>query len=252
MKRSQLPTAVRLRFDELEQAVVHLTEKSARTNDVIRTSRERLSGSFKSTSEADDCQALLAQAVADLPVLQKRLGRAKVALVRCKQFVDELDDDATLEPVKVQTDGHDRAAIDNQLHAAMDELEMLGRVPLPSANIEKRVKAYVSALARPRVMGIANGELDVKWPETTAALLAFLHPDAMVKALRDEIERQANTPMPIDERKQRIAELQFQINQLQRQQLTLDPDTAGLPADVLLGVRIAQQNKVRVPRVRAA
>jgi hypothetical protein len=64
----------------------------------------------------------------------------------------------------------------------------------------------------------------------------------MVNALMKEIERQSNAPMPLPQRKQRIAQLQAEIDTLQRQSLALGADTSDLPPAVVLGVRVASRS----------
>jgi hypothetical protein len=63
--------------------------------------------------------------------------------------------------------------------------------------------------------------------------------------LLKEIDRLANLPMPLPQRKRRIAELQAEIDTLQRQALALGAGTSGLPPAVVLGVRIAEAKSSR-------
>jgi hypothetical protein len=68
-------------------------------------------------------------------------------------------------------------------------------------------------------------------------------------ALLNEVERQANTPMPLAQRQQRMAELGQRIDTLQRQTLGVDADATGLPPAVLLGVHIVpSEQSARAPR----
>ena len=46
--------------------------------------------------------------------------------------------------------------------------------------------------------------------------------------------------MPLPQRKRRIAELQQEIDTLQRQALALGADSSTLPPAVVLGVRVAE------------
>jgi hypothetical protein len=57
--------------------------------------------------------------------------------------------------------------------------------------------------------------------------LALLLGDRMVEVLSREVERMANDPMPLRERKKRIAEIEVEI---------------GLPPAVVLGVRVASRS----------
>jgi len=58
-------------------------------------------------------------------------------------------------------------------------------------------------------------------------------------------DRLANLPMPLPQRKRRIAELQAEIDTLQRQALALGAGTSGLPPAVVLGVRVAETKATR-------
>jgi hypothetical protein len=70
--------------------------------------------------------------------------------------------------------------------------------------------------------------------------MALLLPDAMVNALMREIDRVSNTPMPLPQRKRRIAELRREIDTLQRQSLALGEEASGLPPEVILGVKVTR------------
>jgi hypothetical protein len=72
--------------------------------------------------------------------------------------------------------------------------------------------------------------------------MAFLQPEALVERLMAEINRIANTPYPLAEREQQIAELEDEIDRLQRTEeaivvATGAPRERGCPAWVVLGVR---------------
>ena len=97
------------------------------------------------------------------------------------------DDDLDLDDVR------------QRIADATDEIAQLRAVPTPSPDVEKQIKAYVAALARPRVSGVASGQqLRVDWPNDLIAVLALLQPEQMVAALMKEVDRHANTPLPLD------------------------------------------------------
>jgi septal ring factor EnvC (AmiA/AmiB activator) len=148
--------------------------------------------------------------------------------------------------VHVRPDGADLATVQNRIADAEDEVTRLRAVPVPSSDIEERIREYVAALARPQVSGIATGQqLQVHWPDNVIAVLALLLPDQMTNALLKEIDRLANLPMPLPQRKRRIAELQAETEELQRQALALGAGTSDLPPAVVLGVRIAEAKSSR-------
>jgi hypothetical protein len=71
--------------------------------------------------------------------------------------------------------------------------------------------------------------------------MAFLQPDVLVERLMTEIDWIANTPCPLAQREQQIAELEDQI-ELQRTEETIvvatgAPREAGCPPWVELGVK---------------
>ena len=124
----------------------------------------------------------------------------------------------------------------------MDEVRQLRAVPVPSSDIEKQIKEYVAALARPRISGIASGQqLRVNWPNDIPALWAMLQPDAMAAALMKEVDRHANLPLPLPERQKRISQLLAEVDTLQRRALALGADASTLPPAVVLGVKVVRR-----------
>jgi hypothetical protein len=177
-------------------------------------------------------------------MFESKLDSAQYTLKNCRAFLDALPDDAVLEAVaSVKPNGIDLATVQRRIDDGKDEVERLRAVPVPSSDIEERIREYVAALARPQVSGIATGQqLQVRWPDDVIAVLALLLPDQMVNALLGEVERVSNLPMPLPQRKRRIAELQAEIDTLQRQALALGAGTSGLPPAVVLGVRVASRS----------
>jgi hypothetical protein len=129
---------------------------------------------------------------------------------------------------------------------AKDKLDTLRAVPVPSADVKARIEDYVGSLARPKVSGVAEDEtLQVSWPKDGISVLALLLGDEMVEVLSQEVERMANDPMPLAERKKRIGELTAEIDTLKRQAFALGADSSGLPPEVVLGVRIVRPAQVK-------
>ena len=154
--------------------------------------------------------------------------------------------DAVLEPVAPIKPDDDLSLDDARQRVAdiEDEIAQLRAVPTPSPDVEKQIKAYVAALARPRVSGVASGQqLRVSWPNDVIAVLAMLQPEQMVAALVKEIDRHANLPLPLDERKKRISELEAEVEALQRRALALGADVCTMPAAIVLGVRVSRQKR---------
>jgi hypothetical protein len=134
-----------------------------------------------------------------------------------------------LESVTPSAKAHgDLGQVRGQLKKFGDALATLRAAPEPSADIETRLKQYVAGLGRPTITGIGNDEqLRVTWPgggwdqngprvhrAELLPLFAFLHPDELVSALLQEIERKANEPLPRARRLKRIAELEAELEEL--------------------------------------
>jgi hypothetical protein len=247
MKQNHYPNHVQAKLDKFAQQVEQLTKQVATTQAGIDNARRRLGGGFERDSEYNDMRAGLDKLVADKPKLESRLRDAQYTLSDCKAWLRELpDDDELILVAPTKPDGYDLAGVQSRIANAEDEINKLRSVPTPSADIKSRVEEHVAALARPKISGIASGQqLRVSWPDDPIAVLALLLPEQMVTALLKEVERQSNVPMPLPERKRRIAELSREIDTLQRQALALGADTSGLPPPVVLGVRVAETKASR-------
>jgi hypothetical protein len=111
--------------------------------------------------------------------------------------------------------------------------------PVPSPDIEDRIRQYIGKLAVVEVRGIGEGEtLQIAWADPLR-ILATLFPDELVKAAMRTVEQMASKPLPVSKRPGRIAELKQQIEELQHLEEALvlagngerSPDAA--PAAVL-------------------
>jgi septal ring factor EnvC (AmiA/AmiB activator) len=246
MRANHYPSHVQTKLDAFERTVEHLTLQLLKTQDAITGARQRLSGGFQKDQEYRDLRASLDQLVKDLPVIENKLRDAECTLTDCRAFLQALPDDAVLEPIaQVKPNGAVLDTVQRRIDDLEDEIKRLRAIPTPSSDIEERVREYVAALARPQVSGISTGQrLQVRWPDDVIAVLALLLPDEMVNALLREVERVANDPMPLPERKQRIAQLQAEIDTLQRQSLSLGAHPSGLPPAVVLGVRMVKKERV--------
>ena len=149
-------------------------------------------------------------------------------------------------------DGLALPAVRGRIKKLKNQVEMLKGVPIPPSNIRDKVLTYVQGLTWPVVSGIGLDEaLTVQWPTGLHALMAFLLPDVLVERLMTEIDRIANTPCPLAEREQQIAELEQEIDRLQRIEeavvvATSAPREAGCPPWIILGVKAIEAHGVRV------
>ena len=81
-------------------------------------------------------------------------------------------------------------------------------------------------------------------------MLAFVEPDVLAQRLLAEIDRIANTPCPLAQRERQIAELEDEIDRLQRTEeaivvATGAPRERGCPPWVVLGVKALEMGGVR-------
>jgi hypothetical protein len=109
----------------------------------------------------------------------------------------------------------------------------------------------MQGLTRPIISGIGAGEaITVQWPTRLHALMALLQPDLLVDRLVVGINQIANTPCPLAEREQQIAELEREIDRLQRTEeaivvATGAPRERGCLPWVVLGVKAVEARGIR-------
>jgi hypothetical protein len=143
------------------------------------------------------------------------------------------------------------SAARTRIKKLQNAVEALKRVPVPASDIREKVQAYVQDLTRPIIGGVGADEtLTVRWPSDTPALMAFLQSDVLVDRLLVAINQIANTPCPLAEREQRIAELEREIDRLQRAEegivlATGAPRERGTPPWVVLGVKPLEAWRIR-------
>jgi hypothetical protein len=228
MKYEHLPSPTLAKLLSLEEVVEHLTQHVAKTQDGITSARARLSGGFNKPTEGDDLAASLKQLIADKPILEQKLHAARSVLSNAKSWLDALPENAKLELVKIDVDGHDLGDIQTRLQAAHDELMALKAMPTSSADIEQRVRAYVAGLSKPEITGIGPGQkLKVLFPGAgwdergtrehraeVLPLIALIFPNEMTAALLREIERMTSDVIPLKDRASKIAALERELAEL--------------------------------------
>ena len=220
-----------IRADELTGQISHL--------------RDRLNGRVQRAG--DDAVKLgieLDRLLAEQKALQARRPIETDILGRCRAWLAGLPSTTVFEQIIPDVeDGLSLAAVRARIKQLKSAAEALRRVPVPPSDIQEKVRSYVQDMTRPVIGGIGTGEvLSVQWPTGLHALMAFLQPEVLADRIMAEINRIANTPCPLAEREQQIAELEDQIDRLQRTEeaivvSTVAPREAGCLPWVVLGVK---------------
>jgi hypothetical protein len=152
-------------------------------------------------------------------------------LAGCKRFLHELPEGARLRVVEAE--GGDLADIRARSKAVKDEIRQVESMPVLSADLPDRIKAYVALLAvkaRPVVQGVDPGQaLRVLWPlrpdanratidsgfsdrEGNALLLAaLLHPERLAERVMRAV---AASSIDAAERAERLSALQARLDRL--------------------------------------
>jgi hypothetical protein len=155
------------------------------------------------------------------------------------QIIPDVEDGLSLSDVRART------------KKLQNQVEALKGVPVQASDIHQKVRTYVGRLPMPSIGGIASGEtLTVQWPTGLHALLAFVGPDVLAERLLAEIDRIANTPCPLAEREQQIAEIEGEIDRLQCSEeavvvATGAPRERGCPPWVVLRVKAVEALAIR-------
>ena len=187
--------------------------------------------------------------LAEQKALQARRPIEADTLARCRAWLAGVPSTTVFEQIIPDVeDGLSLPAVRGRIKKLKNQVEMLKGVPIPPSNIRDKVLTYVQGLTWPVVSGIGLDEaLTVQWPTGLHALMAFLQPDVLVDRLMVEIDRIANTPCPLTEREQQIAELEGEIDRLQRTEeaivvATGAPREAGCLPWVVLGVKAIERH----------
>jgi hypothetical protein len=244
MELSQAPAFVAAKMALLSDGCAAAVIRAEELTGEIAHVRDRLNGRVQRAGDDPvklgiEFDRLLAEQKAlqaRRPIEADTLGRCRAWLAGVpsttvfEQIIPDVEDDLSLPAV--------RARIKKLKSAA----EALRRVPVPSSDIRDKVRTYVHDMTRPVIGGIGTGEvLSVQWPTGLHALMAFLQPDVLVDRLMVEINRIANTPCPLAQREQQIAELEGEIDRLQRTEEAIvvasgAPREMGCPPWIVLGV----------------
>jgi hypothetical protein len=253
MDLSEAPAFLSAKMAQLSDARATAATRADELPAQISDLRDRLNGRVQ---RADDDPVKLRIEIDRLLAEQKTLQRQRPIdmgiIESCKAWLAALPPATVLERIIPDVeDGLSLTAVRARIKKLQESVAVLKRVPIPAPDIRQRVQSYVRGQTRPIVGGIGAGEaLTVQWPANLHGLMAFLQPEALVDRLMAEINRIANSPYPLAEREQRVAELEGEIDRLQRAEEAMVVATGaarerGCPPWVVLGVKAVEARGVR-------
>jgi hypothetical protein len=241
--------------------------------DGVRAAQSRLSGLGR-----DPDPQVVAQLTRERDRHAERHRVLSLLINRLNQFMVELrlPAGAVLEEApQIAIDvnnGQTGAAIEtvrNDIKSVQQKMAAVKAAPLPQADQIGAAEAFVAKMAstaKPRVAVMRDGQIRVSWRDSVISgtddvlsMLCWLQPEAVLSALRRDIEAQPTpiNPMPADERIARVAELEQSLFELEQREeaLILRAHSDGLevlrrPESsplAVLGLVIAK--KARVPMV---
>jgi hypothetical protein len=248
MDLSQAPAFVAAKMALLSDARATAATRADELTAQISHLRDRLNG--RVVREGDHPVKLgieIDRLLAEQKALQARRPIEMGIIESCKAWLAALPTATLLEQVNPAVeDGLSLSTVRARIKNLKNTVEVLKGVPIPPSNIGKKVESYVRGLTRPIVGGIASdAALTVRWPTELHALMAFLQPDVLVDRLMVEINRIANTPCALPEREQQIAELEQEVDRLQRTEEAIVVASGaarerGCPPWVVLGVKAVE------------
>jgi hypothetical protein len=220
MDLSQAPAFVAAKMAMLSDACAAAATGADELTGQIAHMRDRLNG--RVVREGDHPAELrfeFDRLLAEQKAIHARRPIETDTIDRCKAWLAALPPRTVLDQVApVVEDGLSLTAVRARIKKLQESVAVLKRVPIPAPDIRQKVQSYVRGLTRPIIGGVDAGEvLAVQWPtEQLHVLMAFLQPEVLVERLMAEINRIANTPCALPEREQQIAELECEIERLQR------------------------------------
>jgi hypothetical protein len=242
MELSQAPAFVAAKMALLSDGCAAAAIRADELTGQIAHVRDRLNG--RVVREGDHPEKLrieLEQRLEEQKALQRQRPIEADILGRCRAWLAGLPSTTALEQIIPDVeDGLSLPAVRARIKKLKTAAEALRRVPVPPSDIREKVRTYVQDMTIPVIDGIGTGEvLSVDWPT-----------GLLVDRLMGEINWIANTPCPLADREQKIAELEEEIDWLQRTEeaivvATGVPHEAGCLPWVVLGVKVIEERGAR-------
>jgi hypothetical protein len=255
MRIENLPDFVMRRLLKLEEDARHAAARVPQLAAERQQARTAWDQS-PNTQEYEIRQEALLRIQHEHGVAEMAARKAQETASAVRYWLKCLPDDTTLVEAEVpKPTALDVAQVKERISACQDELEALKSAPIPSSDLRERITDYVRALAsEPTVTGIgANEDLQITWncpashrvdgftthshASPLPMLVTLLGEEFVVEQCLRRVEQDIQTPLPPDQRPQRIAELERLLEELDYQLAALGSLDASSPA--ILGVRIA-------------
>jgi hypothetical protein len=262
--------AVKFNMTNLPEAardkLLAIIDQAQSADDAARSAALRLNG-LSAPGDAKQRERLQTQRERQA----KRQEQFAVLASKIKQWLVRLPGDTVLESAPVIAKRHKDESmaqaitrVRDEITAAQSHLRAVQTAPLPKDEVKKLADAYVQQLGRPKV-SVDSGVFKATFLNPRAdftpctrddvmAVLAWLSPDAMMRALEREIDALPDTQpaIPTAERDKRVAELMANLEQLERCEEALIDMAASEGVDVMrraeaspaavLGVVVKQRN----------
>ena len=253
MDLAQAPHFLVTKLAVLSDAAASATLRNDELNTEIAALRDRYNGRVvRAGDHPEKLRIDIQQRLEEQKALQRQRPIEADILGRCRAWLAALPPDTMLEQIIPDAEaGLSLSDVRARIKKLRNQVEALKRVPVPASDIKQKVRTYVERLPMPSIGGIAAGEaLTVQWPTGLHALLAFVEPNVLAERLLAAIDEIANTPCPLPEREQQIAELECEIDRLQRTEeaivvATGAPRERGCPPPVVLGVKAVEARGIR-------
>jgi hypothetical protein len=258
MKFEAVPAPILAKLALLQEEATRLDKEAERAGDGLRAAQAKIRKPEGLTQKQfEDVQAAYKDLQVEQSKLQSRASAAKDTVDACNRWLAELPEGVRLKPRDVNTAGRTLSGVRDDISRRKAELDLLDAVPVPHPNIEEFVRNHVRALGRPKLEGIESGNLRIYWGDEWPSLIAFLDPEALVRAVLAEVTRIANERLPVAQRRQRMTTLESEIRDLRYfEEKLIEESTepverdAAVPARTILGAEFvapgAEQNAERV------
>jgi hypothetical protein len=224
MNLAAVPPPALVKLLQLDQIAQQLSAAADRLDERVAALRHKGSGSGWNAAIESELKELLAAQ----PKARQRADKAMHLASGCKLYLDRLPDDAVLDVVEVEPSG-DLPATRTLLAALGEERKSIINAPPSPAEMSAEVRRWVATVGeqgKPSML-LRDNVFAPRWgggvasdpsmtPRNTLAFVCWLVPDAVAARFQQELEAQASaiSRLSRDERRERLDEIEHQIEQL--------------------------------------